>query len=177
MARIEPMDRLLRAALNSNEEFVTTLQEILREDLRISVRELCERSGVAPSTMYKIMQGARSPNLTTLRAILRAVSGMQRWGSDPFIALIAARYVLEGVEGNYMEIEGRTVLVREYPAHSVEEAYIAALRAERDGASAIVCAPIISSTVEQMVRIPVTTIMPRESIPRAIGVAVRKAWH
>jgi predicted transcriptional regulator len=39
-----------------------------------------------------------------------------------------------------------------------------------------VCAPILSSVIEQLVRIPVATIIPRGSVQRAIELAARKAW-
>ena len=58
---------------------------------------------------------------------------------------------------------------------SVEQ-IVAAVRAEREGAVAVVCAPIVSSVIEQLVHIPVATIIPRESVQRAIELAARKAW-
>ena len=66
--------------------------------------------------------------------------------------------------------------VREYPVHTMEDAIVSAVRAEREGAIAIVCAPIVSSVIEQMVHIPVATIVPKDSVQRAIEVAARKAW-
>lgn len=177
MVQIEPSERLIRAALTSDTEFVSTLNRIIKQDLRISVRELSKRCGVAQSTLYKILQGERSPGLSTLRAIIHALGGFQHPGEREFICVIAARYVLEGIEEGYVHVDGKPVLVREYPVHTVEDVFVAAVRAEREGAVAIVCAPIVSSTVEQLVRIPVTTMMPRNSIQRAIEVAARKAWH
>ena len=41
--------RLIRASLVSDPEFVRVLNEILKHDLRISVRELSEKSGIAQS--------------------------------------------------------------------------------------------------------------------------------
>ena len=74
MIQVDPIDRLTRAALASiTEEFVGTLNDLLRHDLRISVRELSEKSGIAQSSLYKIMHGKRSPNLSTLRAVIRAL--------------------------------------------------------------------------------------------------------
>jgi len=64
--------------------------------------------------------------------------------------------------------------VREYAASTMEDAIIAAVRAERDGASALVCAPIVSPTVEKILSIPVATINPTSSIVRAIELAARK---
>ena len=56
----------------------------------------------------------------------------------------------------------------------MEEAIIAAIKAERDGAKAVVCAPIVSSTIEKVLRIPVAIIMPRDSLFEAIELAARK---
>ena len=49
MAHVDPVDRLMRAALTSDEAFVTTLNDILKNDLRISVRDLAEHCGIARS--------------------------------------------------------------------------------------------------------------------------------
>jgi len=176
MIQSNPIDRLMRAAFTSDEEFVTTLEELLRRDLRISVRELSDASGIAQSSLYKILHGKRSPNLSTLRDIVRAIRGMYRSGEGEFIGLIVARPVLETIEERTMDIGNRHVNVREYPVHTMEDAIVAAVRAEREGAVAIVCAPIVSSVIEQLVHIPVATIIPKESVQRAIELAARKAW-
>ncbi|MDO9516543.1 MAG: transcriptional regulator, partial [Methanosarcinaceae archaeon] len=44
----------------------------------------------------------------------------------------------------------------------------------REGAKAVVCAPIVSTTVEKILRIPVATIMPKNSMIEAIELAARK---
>lgn len=176
MVQTDPVDRLMRAALISDEEFVTTLNDLLRHDLRISIRELSEKSGIAQSSLYKIMHGKRSPNLSTLRAIVRALRQLYHVGDEAFIGLIAARSVLESVEERVTDIDGHRMRVREYPVHTMEDAIVAAVRAEREGAIAIVCAPIVSSVIEQLVRVPVATIIPRESVQAAIELAAKKAW-
>lgn len=176
MAQVDPIDRLMRAALVSDEEFVATLNDLLKHDLRISVRELSEKSGIAQSSLYKIMHGKRSPNLSTLRAIIHALRQLYHVGDEAFIGLIAARSVLESVEERVTDIEGHRMRVREYPVHTMEDAIVAAVRAEREGAIAIVCAPIVSSVIEQLVRVPVATIIPRESVQQAIELAAKKAW-
>jgi predicted transcriptional regulator len=66
------------------------------------------------------------------------------------------------------KIAGRLCTIREYSATTMEEAIIGAVRAEREGAIALVCAPIVSPTVEKIIRIPVSTIMPRNSLIEAI---------
>jgi predicted transcriptional regulator len=176
MAQSDPIDRLLRAALISDEEFVAVLNNLLRHDLRVSVRELSERSGIAQSSLYKILHGKRSPNLSTLREIIRAMRHLYQISEGEFIGLIVARPVLETIEERTAEVDHRRIRVREYPVHTMEDAIVAAVRAEREGAIAIVCAPIVSSVIEQLVHIPVATIIPRESVQRAIELAARKAW-
>jgi predicted transcriptional regulator len=176
MVQADPIDRLMRAALASDEEFVQALDDLLRRDLRISIRELSEASGIAQSSLYKILHGRRSPNLSTLRAIIRAMRKFYRAGEGEFIGLIVARSVLDTIEERTMDVENRRVKVREYPVHTMEDAIVAGVRAEREGAVAIVCAPIVSSIIEQLVHIPVATIIPRESVQRAIELAARKAW-
>ncbi len=177
MVQLDPIDRLTRAALESDEQFIATLNDILKHELRISVRELAERSGIAQSSLYKILHGKRSPNLSTLRAISRALRQFYRASEEEFIGVIAARPVLEGIVDRMAEVDGRRIRVREYPVQTVEDAIVAAVRAEREGAIGIVCAPIVSGTIEHLVRIPVATIVPRESMVRAIELAARKAWH
>src|SRR5512145_2376445 len=176
MVQADPIDRLMRAALASDEEFVLTLDDLLRRDLRISIRELSESSGIAQSSLYKLLHGRRSPNLSTLRAIIRAMRRFYHAGEGEFIGLIVARPVLATTEERTAEVDSQRVKIREYPVNTWEDAIVAAVRAERDGAVAIVCAPIVSGVIEQLVRIPVATIIPRESVQRAIELAARKAW-
>ena len=83
-----------------------------------------------------------------------------------FVALIAARYVVEG-----MTFDER---VRVYPATTLEDAIVAAVRAEKDGAGAIICAPIISGLVEKLVDVPVITIKPERSVEKAIKTALER---
>ncbi len=176
MIQSDPIDRLFRAALVTDEEFVAAMNEIIHHDLRISVRELSELSGIAQSSLYKILHGKRSPNLSTLRAIVKALKQLYRVSEEEFIGLIVARPVLETIEERTADVDTKRVRVREYPVHTMEDAIVAAVRAEREGAIAIVCAPIVSSVIEQLVHIPVATIIPKESVQRAIELAARKAW-
>lgn len=161
----------------SDEAFVVALSEMLRRELRMSVSELSRRSGIAQSSLYKILKGSRSPNIITLRAICRAIREFTRPEEGEFIAVIAARPVLEGIVERVTEVDGRQVRVREYPVQTLEDAIISSVRAEREGAIGIVCAPIVSGTVERLVNVPVATIVPRESLVRAIELAARKGWH
>jgi len=74
-----------------------------------------------------------------------------------------------------MKVGDRKVKIKEYPANSFEEAIISSVRAEREGAVALVCAPIVSPTIEKIVSIPIVTIIPKRDMMEAIEVAVRKS--
>lgn len=154
--------RLSTALIRGYEEFVEELKKVL-EDKNMSVTELSKRADIPYTTLYKIMNMQRKPNLKTLRAILRVF--YEEKGS--FVAVIAARHVLE-------EIELKTDKIRFYPSTNIEDALISAVRAEKDGAKAIVCAPIISSIVEKMVDVPVITIRPKNSLVKAIENALKR---
>ena len=134
--------RLQKAAFESDEAFRTKLKETL-DALGMTVQDLAKRAGISPSTLYKIATEDRSPSLDVLRKILNAVREAEGLRSGNFIAIIAARQVLDEVEERSIMIGEESVRVREYPATTVEDAIIASIRAERDGAIAIVCAPIV----------------------------------
>ncbi|MDD4185717.1 MAG: hypothetical protein PHX75_03665, partial [Candidatus Methanomethylophilaceae archaeon] len=63
---------------------------------------------------------------------------------------------------------GREIFLREYPVSTVEDAIVAAVKAERDGALAVVCAPIVTPTVERILSIPVSPVIPQASLMRAV---------
>jgi len=162
----------MRASFQSDEALRDVLKDVLSE-LGLSAREFSRVSSIPQSTLYKILSGHREPNITTLRQIVRTIRQLE--GSEGrFIAIIAARPVLDKIEEKKMRLGDRILVLREYSATNIEEAIIAAIRAERDGAAALVCAPIVSPTVEKLLTIPVATIIPRESVMRAIEVAARK---
>lgn len=165
-------ERLMRAAFVSDEKLRESMKEVLSE-LGMSAREFSGISEIPQSTLYKIMSGHREPNITTLRQIVRTIKeieGVERG----FIAVIAARPVLDEIKEKRMKVGERLLVLREYSATNIEEAIVAAVRAERDGAAALVCAPIVSPTVEKLLSIPVATIIPKDSLIRAIEVAARK---
>ena len=166
------VERVMRSAFQSDESLRDTLKEVIGE-LGLSAREFSRISEIPQSTLYKILSGHREPNITTLRQIVKTIRQLEGSGGD-FIAIIAARPVLDKISEKKMKIGERLLTLREYSATNIEEAIIAAVRAERDGASALVCAPIVSPTVEKLLTIPVATIIPQESVVRAIEVAARK---
>lgn len=169
---MQSVERVMRSAFQSDDKLRETLKEVLG-DLGLSAREFSKASGIPQSTLYKILSGHREPNITTLRQIVKTIHQLEGPEGD-FIAIIAARPVLDKISEKKMKIGNKMLTLREYSATTIEEAIIAAIRAERDGASALVCAPIVSPTVERLLSIPVATIIPQDSVIRAIEVAARK---
>jgi len=165
---------LTKAALESDEGFREVLKEVLAE-LGMTMQDLARRARVSPSTLYKIANEDRSPSLEVLRRVLGAVREAEGLRAGNFIALIVTRQVLDEVVERSVQIGGESVRIREYPAATVEDAIVAAVRAERDGAVAVVCAPIVSPTIEKILDIPIATIVPRDSVTEAIKVAARKS--
>jgi predicted transcriptional regulator len=166
------VERVMKAAFQSDENLRDALKGVF-DELGISAREFSKKSEIPQSTLYKILSGHREPNITTLRLIVKTIRKIEG-SEDNFIAIIAARPVLDKISEKKMKIGDKLLTLREYSATNIEEAIIAAVRAERDGASALVCAPIVSPTVEKLLSIPVATIIPKDSVLRAIEVAARK---
>jgi len=170
---MKPSEHLITAAFKSDQDFQTALHRTIREDLNMDIFSFSKDTGIPHSTLYKILSGHRGPNIKTLRQIVNAVRKYEE-ADNEFIAVVAARVFLDAIVETKRKIGGHFITVKEYPANSIEEAIIVSVRAERDGAKALVCSPIVSHTVEKIVSIPVTTIMPKESTIEAIEIAMRK---
>ncbi|MGI5991226.1 MAG: helix-turn-helix domain-containing protein [Methanosarcina sp.] len=167
-------DKVIKSAFESDEVFQKTLSAVIKEDLNLTAVDFAKKASIPPSTLYKILSGNRDPNIKTLRQIVKTIRDIKESDSGEFIAVIAARSVLDNIVETKKKIAGRLVTIREYSATSMEEAIIAAVNAERDGAKALVCAPIVSPTVEKILNIPVTTIIPKSSLIDAIELALKK---
>ncbi|MDH5361997.1 MAG: transcriptional regulator [Aigarchaeota archaeon] len=174
-------EKVVHASLESDDSFRRSLRDSL-ERLGADMRQLSRLSGVSESSLYKIMSGERAnPRLSTYRRIVNSLRELEggRIPAEPFIAIIAARPTLDAVQRKYVEVAGRRVELREYAATSMEEVIVAAVRAEREGAQAIVCAPIVSTTVEKITKIPVSACpvtMCRQPIVRAAEIAAAKVF-
>lgn len=166
--------KLMKAALESNEAFSKALKETV-DLLGMTVQEFAKKAGVSPSTLYKITAEGRSPSLDVLRKIIAAAHESEGRKAGRFIAVIAARHVLDEVREMSVQIGEESVRVRDYPASTVEDAIVAAIRAERDGAVAVVCAPIVSPTIEKVLDIPIALIDPKDSMIDAIRLAERRS--
>ena len=171
-------DDLIKAAIESNEAFIKEFQRIIKDELHMTAAEFIEKSGIPASTIYKLLSAHRELNINTLRRIISVLRKMERKPEDNqksgFIAVIAARPVLDLITEKKLKVGDHLLTIREYSATTMEEAIVAAIKAERDGAKAVVCAPIVSTTIEKVLRIPVTIIMPRDSLFQAIETAARK---
>jgi predicted transcriptional regulator len=140
-------------------DFTTALNEEL-DRKNLSVKDLADLTGIPVSTLYKVTVGERDPRLSTVKKIVAVLEP----GRDRFIAIIAARFLLDSLEVRETEVGGKKFLIRGYSANSLDECIIAAARAEKDGASGIVCAPILASIVEKIVDIPVGMLRPELSV-------------
>lgn len=167
-------EKIIDAVFESDEDFRKILAIAIKEELNMNMAEFAEQADIPASTLYKIMSGKREPNVKTLRQIIKTVRRLEGFEKGEFIAVIAARPVLDNISETKRKICGNLCTIREYSATSMEEAIIAAVRAERDGAKALVCAPIVSPTVEKILRIPVATIMPKNSLLEAIELVAKK---
>ncbi len=157
------------------ERFIGALKETIYNEHHMSISSFADYSNVPKSTLYKIFDGNREPTLKAIRDILLALKKLENVTSEPFIAVIAARSVLSTLlPKKYIKVEDMTYTIREYPASTMEDAIIAAVNAERAGTQAIVCAPIVSPTIDKMVKVPVVTMMPKFALEDAIKRAAHK---
>lgn len=159
---------LIAGMLREEGGFQKALRNILDEELGMTLTEFCQASGISPSTMYKIMEEHREPNLRTIRQIVKAIRFLEAAEDAHFIAVIASTTVVENLPRKIMLESGLEINVREYPVSTLEDAIIAAVRAERDGAMGVVCAPIVAPTVEKILSIPVSRVIPQSSVVLAI---------
>jgi predicted transcriptional regulator len=163
------VEDLISSMLREEGGFQKAFRNILNEELKMSLSEFCSISGISQSTMYKILEESREPNLRTIRQIIRALNIITKSDDEKFVAVIASSTFMESLPKT-MDVDGRTIRIKEYPISTVEDAIIAAVRAERDGALAIVCAPIIALTVKKIIRIPVSPVMPLGSVLKALDI-------
>ena len=151
---------LINGMLREDGGFQKAFRSILDDELNMSLNEFCQLSGISQSTMYKILEG-------TVRQVIKSLRVLMEPEDSHFIGVIAFTTVLENLPKS-IDMDGLTVNVREYPVSTVEDAIIAAVRAERDGALAVVCAPIVAPTIEKILSIPVSRVIPTTSVLLAI---------
>ena len=168
-------NELVSEIFTSDEDLPFLLIKVIKQKMGLSIGEFSKRSGIPTSTLYKILSGERDPNLRTFRKVIKTIREIEEGGEEKkFIAVIGSRGILDVIEKNEIVHEKEIIEIKEYAVTNMEEAIIAAINTEKDGASALVCAPIVSPTVEKIVNIPVTTIKPRSSVIQAIKLAAKK---
>jgi predicted transcriptional regulator len=129
------------------------------EQKNMSIKELAEKAKIPPSTLYKVVSGERDPRFSTIKRIIEVFEP-----KNGFIAVIAAKFLLNEINTTEIKISDKKYKVREYTANSMEECIISAVRAEKEGASGIICAPILASTIEKIVDVPIVIMKPREDV-------------
>lgn len=129
-------------------------EELMRKG--VSIKELAENAGIPPATIYKITSGERDPRFSTVQAIVNALEPHE----SGFIAVIAAKFLLDEVESKRISLGEKNYRIKGYPAYTMEECIVSGVRAEKEGASGIVCAPILASMIEKIVDVPVAIIKP-----------------
>lgn len=166
-------EKVSRALAASRETFQAELRAAVKS-LGLTLCEFAEQASLSRSTLYKALNEARDPKLSTVRAMLAALRRIENAPGTPFIAVIATRPFLNQVTRTSVTVKGSPVPIRDYPANTIEEAIVAAVEAERDGASAVVCAPLIATTVERIVSIPIFALIPSDSLRRTVELAVQR---
>lgn len=139
--------------------FRQNLKEALEEALdrrQMTLRELAELAKIPPATLYKITSGERDPRLSTLKAIVQA---LEPYDQD-MIAIIAAKFLLDEIGAGSIDVNGRKIKIKGYTANTMEDCIVSAVRAEKEGASGIICAPILATLIERIVDIPVVIVKP-----------------
>lgn len=159
MSKIPLWEDVSRLCLKSDEAFRKALKKAL-DELHIDAKRFSKLSGISESSLYKILSGERAnPRLSTYRKIIQALKRLEGVEEakeiEPFIAIIAARPSLDAIKKRYIQTGGRQIQLKEYAATSIEDVILEAIRAQQEGARAIVCAPIVSTTVEKISKVPV----------------------
>ena len=121
------------------------------------------------------MQG-RDFRVSTLKKIIDTIKEFEKDKDEiDKIAVIAARPSLNKIKTKIFSVKGKDYLLKEYPANSLEDCITASIQAEREGVKAIICAPIVSSSIEKVVRVPVAVVIPeKDAFMNALEIVANK---
>jgi len=157
-----------------SDKFTEEFKKILLE-LNISLKEFSEISNIPYSTLYKIIQGGDF-RVSSLKKIINTIKKFESDSNEiDKIAVIAARPSLNSIKTKIFTLNNKKYQLKEYPANSLEDCISAAIQAEREGVKAIICAPIVSSSIEKVVRIPVAVVIPeKDAFMNALEIVVNK---
>jgi len=166
--------KLMRAMMEDADAFPAALRAILKEDLKVSVVEFADASGIPQPTIYKLLSGEHEPNLRTVRMCVRAIMALEGGRTDGFVAVVALPATLARLAIDRIGREAGAV-IRPYPAASVEDAIIAGVWAEREGAVAIVTGPLEAAFLRRAVTVDVLSAEPTEPLEAAVRHAAESA--
>ena len=166
--------KLMRAMMEDADAFPAALRAILKEDLKVSVVEFAEASGIPQPTIYKLLSGEHEPNLRTVRMCVRAIIELEGGRADGFVAVVAPPATLSRLALDRLGRESGGV-IRPYSAGSVGDAVVAAVWAEREGALAIVTGALEAGYVRRAVTVDVHTAEPHEPLEAAVRRAAEAA--
>ena len=148
------LHKLMRALLEDADAFPAALRAVLKDDLKVSVVEFAEASGIPQPTIYKLLSGEHEPNLRTVRMCVRAIMALEGQQVRGFLAVVAPPAALARLQGAAL-VRDLGVAVREYPSSTVEDAIVSGVWAEREGAASIIALPLESSFLRRAVTIEV----------------------
>jgi len=174
VSKMSLWEKVVQSSLKSDEAFRKALKQAL-EEARMDTKRFSELSEVSESSLYKILSGERYRKI--VKALKRSEDTEE---TELFIAVIAARPTLDVLETRYIQIRDHQIRLKEYAATSLEEVIVAAVRAQQEGAKAIVCAPIVSTTVEKITDVPVSAcpvVQCRQPILKAAETAASKIFY
>ncbi|MEM2914956.1 MAG: helix-turn-helix domain-containing protein [Candidatus Bathyarchaeia archaeon] len=158
----------------SKKIFETDLKTALETELTrrgMSIKELAEKAKIPVATIYKITSGGRDPRFSTVKKIVNVLEPRV----ENVIAIIASKFLLDEIKTTEIKINNKKYKIRGYSANSVEDCIVSAALAEKEGASGIICAPILASVIEKIVDIPVAIMKPRvETLMDAIETVAKR---
>jgi len=151
-------DNLFRSLIKSNQAFIATFKELLFKH-NLTVTDFCDKTKIPESTAYKILSNPQKDfRVSTLRNIIHAVQKLEGTLNEGIVVgIITTRGALDLVNRR-IHLFNKDIIIKEYPATTIEEEIIQGIRAEREGISGIICGPIAATTLEKVVNIPVITI-------------------
>ena len=166
--------KLMRAMMEDADAFPAALRAVLKEDLKVSVVEFADASGIPQPTIYKLLSGEHEPNLRTVRMCVRAIIALEGGRAHGFVAVVAPPATLARLPLERLGRESGAVL-RPYPAGTVEDAIVAGVWAEREGALSVVTGPLEAAYVRRAVTVDVYSAEANESLEAAVRRAAEGA--
>jgi predicted transcriptional regulator len=155
-------EEVLLSSMESRDDLVRSIKAFLAER-NMSAKNFCEVSGMPQNTLYKILsRNRRDFMLSNMRRLIGAMREIDS-GEGYSVGVITSRGALDNLQ-RVVSIEGRDtdLVIREYPATTIEEEIIQGIRAEREKMKGVICGPIAANTLEKVVRIPVIALQFKE---------------